>query len=128
MLKCAREKVRFSGMYSIRSASMTHTGGYKFCGHKKKSNTNSPQAAQAANRNAKWYKADLHLHTPASRDYEKPGVTYLEWLRKVVDQGLDIVAATDHNTVAPSAGTDWLPSAGELTGDPIRETRVAFPG
>ena len=48
----------------------------------------------------RWYKADLHLHSPASRDYEEPRITYLDWLRKVVEQGLEIVAVTDHNTVA----------------------------
>jgi hypothetical protein len=48
----------------------------------------------------KWYRVDLHLHTPASHDYEEPGVSYLEWMRTVVSRGLDIVAITDHNTVA----------------------------
>lgn len=48
----------------------------------------------------RWYKADMHLHSPASRDYEEPRITYLDWLRKVVEQGLEIVAMTDHNTVA----------------------------
>jgi hypothetical protein len=48
----------------------------------------------------RWYRADLHLHTPGSRDYEETGVSYLDWLRKVVERGLDIVAITDHNTVA----------------------------
>jgi len=48
----------------------------------------------------RWYKADLHVHSPASKDYEEPRITYLDWLRKVVEQGLEIVAITDHNTVA----------------------------
>ncbi|MCX7706710.1 MAG: putative DNA binding domain-containing protein [Anaerolineae bacterium] len=42
---------------------------------------------------------DLHLHTPASADWQEPGVTYLEWLQKAESKGLDIVAITDHNTV-----------------------------
>jgi hypothetical protein len=50
-----------------------------------------------------WYKMDLHLHTPASADWQEPGVTYLDLLRKVEMQGLDIVAITDHNTVAGCA-------------------------
>ena len=58
-----------------------------------------PQAQQPTQQR-KWYKADLHLHTPASRDYEEPGASYLDWLRKVVERGLEIVAVTDHNTVA----------------------------
>ena len=48
----------------------------------------------------RWYKVDLHVHSPASRDYEEPHVTYLDWLRKVVEKGIEIVAMTDHNTVA----------------------------
>ncbi|MEZ4863947.1 MAG: putative DNA binding domain-containing protein [Caldilineaceae bacterium] len=48
----------------------------------------------------KWYKVDLHLHTPASHDYEEPKATYLDWMRRVVEKELDIVAITDHNTVA----------------------------
>lgn len=60
----------------------------------------------------KWYRVDLHLHTPASHDYEEPGVSYLEWMRTVVDRGLDIVAITDHNTVTGIARIrqelEWL--------------------
>lgn len=43
---------------------------------------------------------DLHLHTPASNDYQQPGVTYLDILRQAEIRGLHIVAFTDHNTVA----------------------------
>jgi hypothetical protein len=43
---------------------------------------------------------DLHLHTPASHDYEDPQISYLEWMRAVAARGLEIVAITDHNTVA----------------------------
>ncbi len=46
-----------------------------------------------------WRRVDLHLHTPASADWQEPGVTYLEWLQKAESKGLDIVAITDHNTV-----------------------------
>ena len=56
------------------------------------------QAARAQQR--RWYKVDLHAHTPASADYEEPNITYLDWLRTAADKGLDIVAVTDHNTVA----------------------------
>lgn len=50
-----------------------------------------------------WYKMDLHLHTPASADWQEPGVTYLDLLHRAEMQGLDIVAITDHNTVAGCA-------------------------
>lgn len=48
----------------------------------------------------KWYRADLHLHTPGSKDYQEPGINYLDILRKAESCGLDIIAFTDHNTVA----------------------------
>ena len=46
-----------------------------------------------------WYRMDLHLHTPASNDYEESGVSYLDILRQAEIRGLDIIAFTDHNTV-----------------------------
>jgi hypothetical protein len=47
-----------------------------------------------------WLRADLHLHTPASSDYEEPERTFLEILQKAEGRGLDMIAFTDHNTVA----------------------------
>jgi len=47
-----------------------------------------------------WRRMDLHLHTPASADYRQPGVTYLDILQTADRQALDIIAFTDHNTVA----------------------------
>lgn len=55
---------------------------------------------------------DLHLHTPASHDYEDPQISYLDWMRGVAAKGLEIVAITDHNTVAGIAAIrreiEWL--------------------
>lgn len=48
----------------------------------------------------KWVVADLHLHTPASSDYREPEITYLDVLRTARARGLQVVAFTDHNTVA----------------------------
>jgi len=60
-----------------------------------------PDTSQNRNhRNRQWRRVDLHLHTPASADWLEPGVGYLEWLQKAEARGLDIVAITDHNTVA----------------------------
>lgn len=42
----------------------------------------------------------MHVHTPASSDYEQPGITYLDILQKAKDREVDILAFTDHNTVA----------------------------
>lgn len=47
-----------------------------------------------------WRRMDLHLHTPGSNDYQQPEVSYLDILRQAEVRGLDIVALTDHNTVA----------------------------
>ena len=47
-----------------------------------------------------WYRVDLHLHTPASADYQETDISYLEILRKAEFRGLDVIAFTDHNTVA----------------------------
>lgn len=52
------------------------------------------------NRDMTWYRVDLHLHTPGSRDYIESDVTPLDILRKAERCGLDIIAFTDHNTVA----------------------------
>ncbi len=43
---------------------------------------------------------DVHLHTPASSDYEQENVTYLDILKRAESQNLDIIAFTDHNTIA----------------------------
>jgi hypothetical protein len=43
---------------------------------------------------------DLHLHTPASSDYQEPKATYLDVLQTAEARGLDIIAFADHNTVA----------------------------
>ena len=47
-----------------------------------------------------WYTIDLHLHTPASSDYQQKGVEYLDILKQAEARGLDMIAFTDHNTVA----------------------------
>jgi len=47
-----------------------------------------------------WYTMDLHLHTPASSDYQQTGVEYLDILKQAETRGLDMIAFTDHNTVA----------------------------
>ncbi len=49
---------------------------------------------------SQWYNIDLHLHTPASTDFQQPDTTYMDILEKAESRGLDIIAFTDHNTVA----------------------------
>ena len=45
-----------------------------------------------------WKRMDLHLHTPASHDYEQPEKGYLDILKQAERRGLDMIAFTDHNT------------------------------
>jgi hypothetical protein len=47
-----------------------------------------------------WYRMDLHLHTPGSSDFQESDVSYVDVLRHAEMRGLDIIAFTDHNTVA----------------------------
>jgi len=47
-----------------------------------------------------WYSIDLHLHTPASSDYQQPEISFLDILHRAEARGLAIISFTDHNTVA----------------------------
>ncbi|HEU5089135.1 MAG TPA: RNA-binding domain-containing protein, partial [Roseiflexaceae bacterium] len=57
--------------------------------------TNGKQGREGA----RWIRADLHVHTPASEDYADPQVTYLDILQEAERRELEIIAFTDHNTV-----------------------------
>lgn len=58
------------------------------------------QAAQASKSSEMaWRRIDLHIHTPASSDYQQSSVTILDILRRAADRELDIIAFTDHNSV-----------------------------
>ena len=56
--------------------------------------------AKKKNSQRQWGRVDLHVHTPASADYQEPGVTILDILKKAEEQGVDMLAFTDHNSVA----------------------------
>lgn len=49
---------------------------------------------------SQWRSMDIHLHTPASSDFQQPEVSYLEILQRAENRNLDIIAFTDHNTIA----------------------------
>lgn len=49
-------------------------------------------------RGTRWFKCDLHLHTPASKCFEDKSVTPEQWVNKAIEKGLNCVAVTDHNT------------------------------
>lgn len=46
---------------------------------------------------SRWYKCDLHLHTPISLCFKDKNVTAEEWVEAAIDKGLECVAVTDHN-------------------------------
>jgi Schlafen, AlbA_2 len=69
-----------------------------------------------------WFRIDLHIHTPASADYQQPDVSYLDILHKAEERELDIIAFTDHNSVRGYADLwreiedlELLESLGRLT-------------
>lgn len=47
-----------------------------------------------------WHRIDLHLHSPASSDYQQPEASFLEMLQRAEARNLAIIAFTDHNTIA----------------------------
>lgn len=53
-----------------------------------------------SNGKREWRRVDLHVHTPGSKDYQDPDASYLGILKKAEAEGIDIIAITDHNTVA----------------------------
>lgn len=81
---------------------------------------------------ARWWKLDVHTHTPASDDTywvkQNAPCTPREWLQRYMDAGVDLVAVTDHNT---GAWVDKLKDAyAEMAterGPGFREL-VLFPG
>ncbi len=84
---------------------------------------------------ARWWKFDLHTHTPASQDYGKgpdqaseKGVAPRDWLLGFMRAGIDCVAVTDHNS---GQWIDPLKEAlAELEADPSNGFRPLwlFPG
>lgn len=78
--------------------------------------TGNPETASEADRGrewrypgARWWKVDLHAHTPASSDYGKGAqqaalgkISPEEWLLGFMRAGVDCVAVTDHNS------GDWI--------------------
>ncbi len=48
--------------------------------------------------NLPWTRVDLHIHTPASHDYETPEHGYLGILKQAERRGLGMIAFADHNT------------------------------
>ncbi len=75
-----------------------------------------------------WLRVDLHLHTPASFDYVDKDISYIDILRKAEQQGVDIIAFTDHNTVNGYANMlqeieqlDYLERLGRATPEELQQ-------
>ncbi len=67
----------------------------------------------------KWRKLDLHLHTPASHDWVGGDISPEEFVQAAIDQELDGIAVTDHNTA------DWIDRVKEAADStPL----IVFPG
>ena len=49
---------------------------------------------------SKWFKCDLHLHTPASKCFKNKTISPEQWVDAAKEAGLDCVAITDHNSGA----------------------------
>ncbi len=82
----------------------------------------STHAVEAGNE--RWVRVDLHVHTPASHDYEQPEASYLDILKQAERRGLSIIAFTDHNTVngyyrmqCEVAKLAWLEQLGRILPD-----------
>ncbi len=92
------------------------------------SKRSSSRRRSNSNTTRKWRRMDLHLHTPGSNDYQDPGISYLEILRQAALRGLDIIAFTDHNSIAGFAAMKkeieqllWLEDNGRIQPDEKRE-------
>jgi predicted ATP-dependent endonuclease of OLD family len=46
----------------------------------------------------RWRKLDLHVHTPASRDYTGPPINAEDFVRIALSKGVEGIGITDHNT------------------------------
>jgi hypothetical protein len=75
-----------------------------------------------------WFRADLHLHTPGSADFQESDVSYVDILRHAEMRGLDIIAFADHNTVAGYKtmmeeinGLEYLEKLGRIQPDEKRK-------
>jgi hypothetical protein len=61
--------------------------------------TSAPEAPPPGAADLTWRRVDLHIHTPASSDYQQKGVGLIDVLRRAEERGLDAIAFTDHNSV-----------------------------
>jgi ABC-type lipoprotein export system ATPase subunit len=46
-----------------------------------------------------WRKWDLHFHTPSSYDYVNKSVSDVDIINKLIDNGIEVIAVTDHHII-----------------------------
>lgn len=49
---------------------------------------------------ARWWRCDLHVHSPVSHDFRDADADAAAWLEAALDAGIDAVAITDHDSGA----------------------------
>lgn len=57
---------------------------------------------------SRWYKCDLHVHSKTSNCFKDEDSSPEEWIDKAIQENLDCIAVTDHNS---SFGIDTLKNA-----------------
>ena len=62
--------------------------------------TTKKSSGKKTEASSQWRTIDLHIHTPASSDFQQPEASYLDVIQRAEQRGLDIIAFTDHNTIA----------------------------
>jgi hypothetical protein len=59
-----------------------------------------PSQIKKSKSSQRFYTMDIHIHTPASTDFQTPEYSFLDILQKAESRGINILAFTDHNTIA----------------------------
>lgn len=67
----------------------------------------------------RWYKCDLHLHTPASECFEDKSITPQQFIEVVIQKEIECIAVTDHNTA------EWVDNIRDIAKE---KGIVVFPG
>ncbi len=74
---------------------------------------------------SRWWRVDLHCHSPASHDFRSDQASsapdWIGWVEAARDAGLDAVAVTDHNT---ATGIEHL----QKVAAQVENAPVLFPG
>jgi histidinol phosphatase-like PHP family hydrolase len=68
---------------------------------------------------SRFYKVDLHIHTPESSDYKQRDSSPQDIVDAAIEAGLDAIAVTDHNTILAIQGIQQAAAGTNL---------VVFPG